>query len=126
MKKAIVLTLLMLSFAGSAFAAALATNVATTAGLSVFGGVDATAAGAASSPLVKFSTGVQGLCNFVTATHVSYAIVTKHNTGNKYFGTANDSTSIYWFQSITGVLLPATAGSVAGNSNFATAGWTAY
>ena len=36
------------------------------------------------------------------------------------------STNIYWKQSTKGNLIPATAGALVGNANFATAGWTAY
>jgi hypothetical protein len=136
MKKIIVLTMLMLSFAASAFAAgvAVATNsligdaTAGTGGLAVYGGVDdAAAALADANPLVRLSTGVQAVVNFTAATHLSYAIITKHVSGSKYFGTANDSTNVYWKQSTKGNLVPATAGTAVDNSNFTVAGsWTAY
>ena len=132
MKKILVLTLLLLSFSGSAFAGAINTNsligdaTAGTGGLAIFGGVDSTAAAAASNPLARMSTGVQAVINFTAASHDSYAIITKHVSGSKYFGTANDSTNIYWKQSTKGNLIPATAGALVGNANFATAGWTAY
>ena len=132
MKKILALTLLLLSFAGSAFAAALTSGAligdatAGTGGLAVFGGVDAAAAAAASNPLVRMSTGVQGVINFAAATHTEYTIGTKHVSGSKYFGTSNDSTNIYWKQSTKGNLVPATFGTGTNNANFASGGWTAY
>jgi len=126
MKKILATILIVLSFASSAFATAISTGTAlTTAGLAVYGGVDATAAGAAPSPLVKFSTGVFGQVNFDATAHDAYAILTKHTSGSKLFGTANDSTNIYWKQVITGALV--NGGTVVGNANFTSAlGWTAY
>jgi len=131
MKKILALTLLLLSITGSAFASSVATNTligsAGVGGMSVTGGVDQTAADNASNPLVRLSTGVQGVVNFDTSTHLEYAIGTKHVSGSKYFGTSNDSTNIYWLQSVKGDLAPGTFGSVSNNSNFASsAGWTAY
>ena len=130
MKKIIVLTVLLLAIAGSAFAGAIGTNTligaAGTGGLAVFGGVDAPAAAAASNPLARMSTGVQAVVNFDPATHLTYALITKHVSGSKYFGTANDSTNIYWLQSTKGDLVPGTAGGLKDNSNFGTTGWTAY
>lgn len=134
MKKILALTLLLLSFTGSAFAAPVASNALigvagppASGGLSVFGGVDAAAALAATNPLVKMSTGVQGVMNFDATAHTSYAIGTKHITGSKYFGTSNDSTAIFWKQSVAGVLVPATFGTAIVNDNFSAAGqWTAY
>lgn len=136
MKNVLVLTMLLLSFAGSAFAdgTAVSTNqligdaTAGTGGMAVYGGVDATSAAlATANPLVRMSTGVQAVVNFTAATHLSYALITKHVSGSKYFGTANDSTNIYWKQDVKGNLDPAKAGSGVDNSNFTTAGaWTAY
>jgi hypothetical protein len=133
MKKILVLTALMLSFTGSAFAAGISSGdligdaTAGTGGLAVFGGIDSTSAAApTANPLVRMSTGVQGVVNFDSTTHISYAIITKHVSGSKYFGTANDSTNIYWLQSVKGNLDPTTAGTGIDNSNFAGSGWTAY
>ena len=131
MKKILAISLLLISVAGSASAASnLATNTVTeAAGLSVFGGVDTTAAQAATTPLIKFSTGVYGLVNFVAATHDAYAIATKHQSGSKVFGTANDSTAIYWRQVPSGA---PDAGSdmmgedTASSDLFVGGGWTAY
>jgi hypothetical protein len=134
MNKIIVLTMLLLSFAGSAFASAITTNQlignagAGTGGLAVYGGVDAASAALiTANPLVRMSTGVQAVVNFVAATHLSYALITKHVSGSKYFGTANDSTNIYWKQDVKGNLDITKAGAGVDNSNFTTAGaWTAY
>jgi hypothetical protein len=129
MKKTIILTLITLAFSTSAFAAALATNTVTTAGFQVFGGADPTTAANATNPLVRFSTGVSGLVNFAvvnTNQSISYAIVTKHTTGSKIFGTSNDSTNIYWKADVAGILDSTKAGALTNNSNFGTAGWTAY
>ena len=132
MKKICLLSILILSFAGSAFGAAqtVSSNAKIggtgTGGMAVTGGVDQTAANAASNPLVRMSTGVQGVVNFTAATHIEYAIGTKHVTGSKYFGTSNDSTNIYWLQSVKGDLVPGTFGTGTNNSNFTSAGWTAY
>jgi hypothetical protein len=132
MKKILVSTSLLLSFAASSYAATLATHTpTTTGGMSVFGGNSAAAATAATTPLVKFSTGVRGLVNFTVPSAGSspgYVVATKHSTGSKVFGTANDSTAIYWKQSPAADLSANDV--VAGTSNaavFATqAGWTAY
>ena len=88
----------------------------------------------ATNPLVRFSTGVMGIVNFTAAANLSssYAIGSKHFKGSKVFGTANDSTNIYWKAS------PATSATpyftttefgtstAATNDNFGVAGWTAY
>ncbi len=133
MKRIIVLSLLLLSFASSAFAGVLATNTATAPGLAVYGGDSATNAGAATNPLVRLSTGVRGLVNFgatgTPAVVTSYALATKHDTGSKIFGTANDSTNIYWKQATAKIALQATGATVAAltdNANFDDTGWTAY
>lgn len=103
MKKILCSTLVILSFAGSAFAAALLSGVPTTAaGSSVRGGADATNAAAAPTPLIKFSTGVSGQVNFTadaaTKTSAGYLIGTRHATGSKNFATSNTKTNIYWKQ----------------------------
>ncbi len=101
MKKVLCGMFVILSFAGSAFGAALDTHTPTTAtGMSIRGGADATTAAAAASPLIKFSTGVLGLVNFTATANVStgYVVATRHIQGSKYFATANDITNIYWKQ----------------------------
>jgi hypothetical protein len=132
MKKSVIfITLLLLSFAGSAFAAAvvLAKNAVTPSGVTgVYGGVDATSAGLAPTALVRFSTGVSGLVNYESATlgkSIEYQIETKHITGSKIFGTASDSTAIYWNQSAAGVLTNAKS-TATNNANFVGNGWTSY
>jgi hypothetical protein len=131
MKNIIVLTVLLLSFAGSAFAAEIASGARIgdgTTGLAVYGGVTIAAAQlATANPLVRMSTGVMGQVNFTAATHLSYALITKHLSGSKYFGTANDATNIYWKQDAKGQLTSAMAGTGIDSTNFTVAGaWTAY
>jgi hypothetical protein len=132
MKKIIALTLLALTFSTSAFAAALATNALPGgAGYAIFGGTTAAEATGATNPLVRTSTGVWGVVNFTAASNLStsYAIFTKHTKGSKLFGTANDSTNIYWKASpavkVAPFLAVAECGTGTDNSNFGT-GWTAY
>ena len=125
MKKVLVLTALSLMVANAAFATSLATTAPTAAAASVFGGVDAAAALVAPTPLIKFSTGVRGIVNF--SGNTEYLIATKHDSGNKIFGTNNLLTNIYWKQSTSGALTttnftPTTAAS----SNFVGGGWTSY
>jgi len=101
MKKILLSTLLILSFAGSAFAAPLATATPTpSAGVKIYGGADAAAALIAPSPLVQLSTGVFGMVNYVAAANLStgYLIATRHLNGSKNFATTNDITNIYWKQ----------------------------
>lgn len=133
MKKVLILTLLAVSFAGSAFAAAMVTGTPCGAGLTITGGVSQTAADGASNPLVRLSTGVEGQVNFQTTgtaptlVSTSYAIITKHTSGSKYFGTANDSTNIYWKQAVKGSIVTTESGTTDSNANFTSAaGWTAY
>lgn len=132
MKKLLVLTLILLSFSSSAFAAALASHtLPSDAGLGIYGGTTAAEAAAATNPLVRFSTGVWGIVNFAAANNLStsYAIFTKHYKGSKIFGTANDSTNVYWkaeaAQKNAPYLLIADLGTGTDNTNFGT-GWTAY
>lgn len=133
MKKIITLALVALSFSSSAFAAALATHTITTAaGQAVFGGTTAAEATNASNPLVRFSTGVYGIVNFVANNNLSssYALFSKHYKGSKIFGTANDSTNIYWQAEAAQPTNqpPIVIGSIPAandNSGFGT-GWTAY
>lgn len=129
MKKTIVLTLLILSFAGSAFAAQFVSLISA----SIKGGADAATAAAATNALVRLSTNVIGVVNYTpdaaTKTAPGYSIVTKHTSGSKMFGTANDSTNIYWKNLAAGTpLTGALAGSTDGSGNFTVAGsgWTSY
>ncbi|HXE95489.1 MAG TPA: hypothetical protein VN642_03730 [Dongiaceae bacterium] len=125
MKKIIVLSLLLVSFAAVAQATQLSNNAVSTDNMSLFGGVNNTAAEAATNPIIKFSTKVNGLLN-TNGAFSTYAILTKHQSGSKTFGTASDSTSIFWRQDAAGTLV--NTYSVAPNvSNFsATNAWTAY
>jgi len=132
MKKIVLASLLLLSFAGSASAAAIATNTPSSQGISIFGGIDATTAANAANPLIKLSSKVTGIVNYTTngtpLVSPGYAIGTKHNAGTKYFGTSNTSTSIFWKLDAAGADIDATKfGSDATNNNFSAAGsWTAY
>ncbi len=132
MKKIITLTLVVLSFSSSAFAGALSShNLTPSAGAAIYGGTTSAEATNASHPLVRFSTGVWGVVNFTAANNLSssYAIFAKHYKGSKIFGTANDSTNIYWkaepAQANAPYLLIANVGTGTDNANFGT-GWTAY
>jgi hypothetical protein len=132
MKKIIILALVALSFSSSAFAATLATHTLTTAaGLGIYGGTTTAEATGATNPLVRFSTGVYGVVNFTASNNLSstYALFTKHYKGSKIFGTANDSTNIYWkaeaAQAATPFVLIANIPANTDNSGFGT-GWTAY
>lgn len=104
MRKYVILTSLVLSFAGSAFAAPLATNTCTAAagGIGIFGGSTAANALAATGPLIRLSNKVVGLVNFDTAGQggsglsQGYAIFAKHAGGSKLFGTGYDTTNMYY------------------------------
>lgn len=103
MKKILLFSLVILSFAGSAFAGALASGTPTASGgMTVRGGADATTAAAAPTPLIRFSTGVFGMVNFTAdaaaKTSPGYLVFTRHTTGSKNFGTTNTLTNIYWKQ----------------------------
>ena len=133
MKKILALTLIALSFSSSAFAAALTTHTLTpNAGMAIRGGTTATEASNAANPLVRLSTGVYAVVNFVAAANLStsYAIFTKHYKGSKIFGTANDSTNIYW-RAEPSIAAPGPYINIGNiptandNSGFAT-NWTAY
>lgn len=139
MKKVLLISLVILSFAGSAFAAALVTGTPTTgAGMSVRGGADAAAAAAAPTPLIKFSTGVHGMVNFVAdaaaKTSTYYLVGTRHISGSKNFATSNVKTNIYWKQAskltatnTISVAMVAEIKTVADDSTFAPGeGWTSY
>lgn len=101
MKKILFGTFVILSFAGSAFATALATHTPTSAaGSAIRGGSTQALATAAPTPLIKCSTGVHAIVNFVGTAGASpgYTIGTRHLTGSKNFATANSRTNIYWKQ----------------------------
>jgi len=134
MKKIIALTMLALSFAGSAFAIGtdMASNDTAGSGTSIYGGIDSTTAQSAVNPLIKLSNNVSGVVNWTTTgtpkTSPGYAIGTKHLSGTKLFGTSNTSTSIYWKLDIAGSpITGAKFGTNATNDNFsAAASWTAF
>ncbi|GAM11519.1 hypothetical protein OR1_03835 [Geobacter sp. OR-1] len=120
MKKIIALTaLIVISASSYAAAGALATNTVSNAGTAIYGGADATGAGAASSPLFKLSTGVSTIINF-DAAGVGYAVFTKHVKGTKVFGTAYDSTAISYFTEAPGTLTTTNTGS----ATAVPSGWT--
>ena len=99
MKKILCFMFLILSFAGSAFATTVANSATQN---SIYGGADSTAAGAAATPLIRFSTNVTGQVNYTsdstTKTSKGYVIATRHATGSKDFGTTNILTNIFWKQ----------------------------
>ena len=120
MKKIFIITSLLLLVASSAFATALtAGGVTGDEGLSIYGGSSSAVASSdtASTLLAKCSKGVRAGANF-DSTH--YAINTKHDSGNKAFGTSYDSTAIYNSDLGTGAL---TAAPTAMNSTAFTT-WT--
>lgn len=134
MKKILSLTLVLVSFSATAFAA---TQVKTSAGgQTIKGGADATAAGAAPTPLIKFSTGVWGMVNYTADTTAktasTYLIGTRHDTGSKDFATSNAVTNIYWKQaggsgSTVGDKLASDVGTADDATAFAAgSGWTSY
>ena len=128
MKRIFSALFLVISCSGAASAAtAFATNVATLPGTAVYGGTTSTLAGTSVNPIVKLSTGSRAVVNFDTANPLSYAIIVKHDNGSKGFGSANDSTNMYWTTipsktQLTGAL----AGTASDNANFtgATIAWT--
>ena len=114
----------MLTFVGSGYAADLTSGSVSTDGMGLYGGVDTTAANAAPNALVRFSSKVNGLPTFNTG---AYTLATKHQTGNKVFGTSHDATQIYWKQTTSGILTAAMAtGADLSATKFVGGGWTAY
>lgn len=113
MKKIFALTMLV-SFLGCgtvlAAPAALGDNTVTAGdGYSIFGGVDAADAATDSAVLIgKMSKGVFFVGNVdADATGgmgQGYAIATKHSSGSKQYGTAHDSTAIYFIDVGTAAL----------------------
>jgi len=125
MKKIILSSLILLACAGSAFAAAgsLTSGSISQDGFALYGGVDATAAQNAPNPLIRFSSKVNGRPYFDTT---QYVLATKHQTGNKVFGTANDATQIFWKQSVAGKLDATNAAGADLTTRCVGGGWTAY
>ena len=125
MKKIVVFTLALMAVSATAFAASdLASGGISTDGVGLYGGVDSAAANAAPNPLVKFSSKVNGIPVFTTA---AYALATKHQTGNKVFGTSNDATQIYWKQTTAGkITTDMASGADLTATKFVGNGWTAY
>jgi hypothetical protein len=124
MKKILALvSLALLASASSVFAApaTIASGaVSAAAGQVIRGGADAALADA-SAPLGKMSTGVKVGSAYSSA---GFAVMTKHLKGSKIFGTAHDSTAIFWQPKAADVdLVAGDVGSTVGNSAFAT-GWT--
>lgn len=124
MKKIIALISLALTvFASTAFAAPATVssgNVTASAGQVIRGGATAAAADDAAI-LGKMSTGVKMGAAYGTA---GFAVMTKHLKGSKIFGTAHDSTAIYWQPLAADTDIATTnVGTTAGNGAFAT-GWT--
>jgi hypothetical protein len=121
MKKVLILTTLLMTVASSSFA----TQVFTAAAEKIYGGVDATAAASAPTPLAKFSTGVNG--GVVYSNNTGYLIATKHTSGSKMFGSTNTVNNIYWKQATAGVLAaPMLAITTPSADNFVGNGWTSY
>ncbi len=104
MKKIIVITFVLMFCASSAFAATMASNTVSAAGLGIYGGTSTANAEAAVNPLVKCSSGVSAIVVF-DAAGGAYALGTKHLKGSKIFATANDSTTLYWSQGESGTAL---------------------
>lgn len=123
MKRIIAFTALMVISASTyaaAAAGALATATVSDAGTGIYGGADATAASASTTPLFKLSTGSSVVINFDDA-GVGYAVFTKHLKGTKVFGTAYDSTAISFFTELPGVLTTTNTGT---DTAVPTTGWT--
>ena len=111
----------------------MASATASDPGATIFGGPDAPVAAAMQNRLVSFSKGVQGAVTFVanaaTKTSSNYVIVAKHTSGTKLSGTSNDSTKIYWKQSVVATTIPAGDIPTADTGAVAFAigsGWTEY
>lgn len=141
MKKILFLTLIAVSFASSAFAeaTALATHTPTSAsGSTVRGGSTLANAIAAPTPLIKFSTGVHGLVNYLQSasspgTAAGYTIASRHVSGSKNFVAMNSRTNIFWRQAskitATNTLAIAMAAEVAATIDDAfsvSSDWTSY
>lgn len=140
MKKILCFMLFILSFTGSAFADALASNAPTAnPGSSIRGGSTQALATAAPTPLIKCSTGVHALVNWTASTTSpgtapGYVIAARHLNGSKNFAATNIKTNIYWKQAskITAdnTIVAAMQGEVASGDEstfaFDGTGWTSY
>jgi hypothetical protein len=127
MKKIIIAAILVLSFAGASFAASLtSTSITSAPGLSIYGGAGTGESAAAVNPMVKLSSGVNGMAIYDTT---GYSIFTKHVKGTKIFGTPHDSTKMFYRQvTVDQTLSTSNCGSSSGEANF-TGGsitWTSY
>jgi hypothetical protein len=111
----LVLALAMCFFAGNAFSEELTTgDISTIAGGQLLGGVGSTAG----TPLAKMSTNVLIGAAFDSS---GYAVDTYHTSGTKAYGTAFDSTALFWQElGVNGTL---TAPTVSDGTAFDT-GWT--
>ena len=121
MKKIIILTaLLAFAFSGSASAALITAAGGCTAGAAkiIKGGPAGTTFANVTNPMGKMSTGVYVCAAYDTT---QYALITKHITGSKKVGTANDSTAIYFVQEAAGAL---TAFPTAKNQTAFSTGWS--
>ena len=131
MKKILCLTLIISSIAVSAFAARVQlapAGAVTAAAASLFAGTAQASLDSAVNPTAKFSTGVSGVAVYLPT---GYSINTKHVNGSKVFGTANDSTAIFWKASPSKVIITvaeSTSSAVPGDTNYnnASNGWTSY
>jgi hypothetical protein len=120
MKKVLIIATFLLAASSSAFATDLASGSVSAEGATIY------SSATAPTPVVKLSTGVAGAAVFNSS---SYAIYTKHTKGSKVFGTAADSTSI-WFKLTGSGILGATGSTFDTTSSlnavaFAS-GWTTY
>lgn len=126
MKKILALALLF-TFAACnvSFAAgtALPTNTITTnTGSQIYGGINQADADRDDAVLLgKMSKGVHFRCAFDGTAGLGYSAATKHNSGSKAYGTAHDSTAIY-FQDIGTAGIPSL--SAASNQAFDGTAWT--
>jgi len=93
MKITVAIIALLLGIGSSAFAlttAEFSSNTRTEKGASIAG---SKVSGGSFTMLGKLSTGVTAKIKFDPT---AYALSTKHTSGNKVFGTANDSTAIFF------------------------------
>lgn len=110
-----------------AFAApsALSSGAVTTstAGPTIRGGADATAAQSTTTGVIigRLSKGVKTVINFTTS---AYALATKHDGGTNLYGTAFNSTSMY-MKAVGSTALASGDVSATDSASFAGAGWTA-
>ncbi|MHB8121825.1 MAG: hypothetical protein ACYDG4_06680 [Desulfuromonadaceae bacterium] len=139
MKKSLCFITIILSFAGSAFADALATHTPTSGGgMAIRGGASQQLATDAPTPLIKCSTGVYGMVNWAAGAagndSAGYLIATRHMTGSKNFATTNSRTNIYWKQAskvtATNDIVTAMQAEIAADTEdafvFDNVGWTSY